>query len=502
MRAEGEGDISTGSIGMLALLAIAGALARLLLVPGHERLAGRRWPRMTVGLSAVALSWALIGGGQAWASISFTPLTAASQSLNEARDRPIAAALPDGQVLMAGGHDHSFLASAELFNPATDTLSKLTGPEQSLITAREGAVAATLPNGQVLIAGGSMEDLGVLSSAELFNPTTDTFSKLEGVGRSLTEARYDAVAATLPNGQVLIAGGEGEGRPGTTAALSSAELFNPTTDTFTTLNASGPSQRHRAVAATLPSGLVLIAGGSYGASGAELFNPATDTFTGLAGGGHSPTTGREGAVTATLPNGQVLIAGGDGRPLGESLSSAELFNPVTDTFTALTGAEQSLTEPRENAIAVTLPSGEILIADGDVIAGTLAFAYIPFALSSAELFNPATDTFTRLTGIGHSLEELRVIETAIQGEAEAEKREEREHTGQEEAPVQKRLGEEAAARQREQEEAAAKQAGMEKQHEEQAAKKKKKKKKKKKSKRNKRRNDKKRSRRKTDVRDA
>jgi hypothetical protein len=421
---------------------------------------------MAVGLS-VALSWALIGGGQAWASSSFAPLTAASQSLNEVRERAIAGTLPDGQVLIAGGHGHGFLSSAELFNPVTDALSRLTGPEQSLTAAREGAVAATLPNGQVLIAGGSMGELGVLSSAELFSPATDTFLKLEGVGRSLTEARYDAVVATLPNGQVLIAGGEGTGRPGTT--LSSAELFNSTTDTFTKLNSSGLLVRNRAVAATLPTGLVLIAGGSYGPSPAELFNPATDTFTGLTGSGHLPTTAREGAVAATLPNGQVLIAGGKGRLLGDSLSSAELFDPTTDTFTELTGAEQSLTEPRENAVAATLPSGEVLIADGDVIAGTLAFAYIPFALSSAELFNPATDTFTRLTGIGHSLAELRVIETEIQGEAEAKKREEREHARQE-----------AAARQREQEEAAAKEAakeaGVKKQHKEQGPKKKRKRK--------------------------
>ena len=59
-------------------------------------------------------------------------------------------------------------------------------------------------------------------AAELFNPATDTFTKLTGAGQSLTEARWFAVAATLPSGQVLLAGGKnGDG------FMSSAELFVP-----------------------------------------------------------------------------------------------------------------------------------------------------------------------------------------------------------------------------------------------------------------------------------
>ena len=108
--------------------------------------------------------------------------------------------------------------ATELFNPATDTFTKLTGEGQSLIEARDGAVAATLPGGQVLITGGAGRG-GYLASAELFTPATDTFTKLTGAGQSLVKARDRAVAATPPSGQVLIAGGDG--------APSSAELFNP-----------------------------------------------------------------------------------------------------------------------------------------------------------------------------------------------------------------------------------------------------------------------------------
>ena len=342
---------------------------------------------------------------------SFSKLAA---TMTEGREHAVAARLPSGEVLIAGGstgikgphfHSQEIVSSAELFDPATDTFTKLTGHEQSLTEAREGAVATTLSNGEVLIAGG--EGPSSFSSAELFNPATDTFTKLTGHEQSLTVGRKGASAATLPNGDALIAGGEYRGDP------FGAELFNPTNDTFTKL--PGPEDsltgvREGAVGATLPSGQLLIAGGNSSGTSAELFNPSTDVFTALTGTGQSLTVARDGAVAATLSTGQVLIAGGEstevrkeavkGRPVGccassRPISSAELFAPTTDTFSKLTG---TLTEGREFAVAAALPSGQVLIAGGDRASS---------ALSSAELFNPKTETFTKLTDAGHSLTEAR-----------------------------------------------------------------------------------------------
>ena len=150
---------------------------------------------------------------------TITRFTGSGQSLSEARALPVAATLANGQVLIAGGYSGKYLSSAELFSPATNTFMALAGPEQAMTEAREGAVAAALPNGEVLIAGGYNGNY--LSSAELFRPATETFTKLTGSGQSLSEGRVLAFAATLPNGQVLIAAGESFGE------LSSAELFVP-----------------------------------------------------------------------------------------------------------------------------------------------------------------------------------------------------------------------------------------------------------------------------------
>ena len=73
-------------------------------------------------------------------------------SLNTARDLHTATLLNNGLVLMAGGRDSSraYLASAELYNPATGTFTA-TG---SLNTARYQHTATLLNNGMVLMAGG------------------------------------------------------------------------------------------------------------------------------------------------------------------------------------------------------------------------------------------------------------------------------------------------------------------------------------------------------------
>ena len=202
------------------------------------------------------------------------------------------------------------MSSAELYDRATDSFSELTGSGRSLTQARVLAVATALPSGQVLIAG--CEESARCATAELFSPVTDTFTKLMGAGGSFAVARAGAVAATLPSGQVLIAGGRNDGRE-----MQSAELFNATTDTFSELAGAGESPtepRFRAVAATLPLGQVLIAGGFNGTgslSSAELFNPATDTFTKLA---------------AKLASGETLSASaivGESMELGLSSSSSE-----------------------------------------------------------------------------------------------------------------------------------------------------------------------------------
>jgi hypothetical protein len=114
-------------------------------------------------------------------------------------------------VLVAGGFFTSYLASAELYDPATGTWST-TG---SLNTERIGHTATVLPDGKVLVAGG-VNLFGYLASAELYDPATGTWS----VTGSLNQYRDNHTATLLPDGTVLAAGG-GLG----ITWLASAELY-------------------------------------------------------------------------------------------------------------------------------------------------------------------------------------------------------------------------------------------------------------------------------------
>jgi hypothetical protein len=256
----------------------------------------------------------------------------------------------------------------------------------SMTAARTEAATATLPDGRVLIVGGMGSAAGsALSSGEVFNPSSETFSALPA---SMTSPRLQPLAAALPDGRVLIAGGEGAGGANVNPWLASAELYDPASGNFTALSASMTTPRMGATATPLPDGRILIAGGRYGGtvlSSAEVFDPSTKTFTALPA---SMTTPRDSAVAAALPDGRVLIAGGFQQqfPSGVVLSSAEVFDPSSQTFTAVSA---SMTTPRAAAVGAALPDGRVLIAGGvQRLRGSI--------LSSAEEFDPSSGTFTAL----------------------------------------------------------------------------------------------------------
>ena len=110
--------------------------------------------------------------------------------------------LPDGRVLVVGGQAtsdvYTSLATAEIFDPVGGTWS----PTGALSNARRGHSATLLPNGKVLVAGGtgSGGDKPLLASTEIYDPATGTWSP----GAELGTASADHSALRLPNGKVLV----------------------------------------------------------------------------------------------------------------------------------------------------------------------------------------------------------------------------------------------------------------------------------------------------------
>ncbi len=249
------------------------------------------------------------------------------------RSAHTATLLPDGRVLVAGGlsgqnvrfGNSCFcgelveLQSAEVWNPATGVFTAVA----PMLSARDGHTATLLPDGKVLVAGGHGR-----ASSEIYDPATNTWSSTTG---SMSVARINHTASLLRDGSVLVAGG-GQGGP---CCTDTADRYNPTTGTWTPTapmrvvrSDHSAAVLDAAICATgsAPSwcGKVLVAGGDS-AGTAELFNPATGTWKAM---GPLGTPRFDHTATLLKKGGKVLVAGGNGgAEIG--LNTAEIFAPGT-----------------------------------------------------------------------------------------------------------------------------------------------------------------------------
>jgi hypothetical protein len=276
--------------------------------------------------------------------------------------RPTVTLLPNGTVLIAGGSTASgdTTATTIFTEGTTPGTNDATAAGAVLNTARDSHTATLLADGTVLVAGGIKNGL-VLNTAEVLKADGSAWTATTG---NMQSARYRAAATLLPSGLVLVSGGQSS--LAIEGALASAETYNPQTGTWAaTCPMNTPRYFHTST--LLPNGMVLITGGVNANNGtlasAEIFNPAgvnstgscTGTFTAVS----SSMIAARSQHSATLQaDGTVLIAGGSGS--NGILKSAEIFTPATSTF-ASTG---SLTVARDGQSAVLMQNGSTLVAGG------------------------------------------------------------------------------------------------------------------------------------------
>jgi galactose oxidase-like protein len=129
--------------------------------------------------------------------------------MSSVRKSHTATLLRSGQVLLAGGITNdgppfAVSTSADVFDPASNTFSLAVGR----MTPRCAHTATLLPDGKVLLTGGQNGGpnllLGFSNSAEIYNPETGLFQPVLGV---LSDVRSLHAASPLADGRVLVTGG-------------------------------------------------------------------------------------------------------------------------------------------------------------------------------------------------------------------------------------------------------------------------------------------------------
>lgn len=193
----------------VALAAIGGAIAKVLAIGGHTR--------------AVPTSILSDVPGVTDGCELFDPNTGASTlagNLTLPRAFHTATLLNDGRVLVAGGVTSNgvYLTSTELYDPSTDTWTG--GPVLPEAVAHHQAVK--LASGDVVFIGGYriVDGIGVFSTQiSRFNSGAGTMTTL---GVTLTGARARHRCVLLLDGRILIAGGQND-----TDTLATCELLTP-----------------------------------------------------------------------------------------------------------------------------------------------------------------------------------------------------------------------------------------------------------------------------------
>ena len=257
----------------------------------------------------------------------FSNTWAAAPDMNAGRWYPTVTTLANGDVLVVGGGIDTTVGIntlPQVYEMATGTWRSLTSAQ---LFQHMYPMMFLAPNGKVFHAAPTVQTRYLDTSA------TGTWSYVGD--RAVLRYREYGSAVMYADGKILVVGGEDP-------PINSAEVIDLNQPSPTWREVAPMSFARRQLNATvLPDGTVLVTGGTSGPGfnnpttpvyPAELWDPATETWTTLA----SATVPRLYHSAATLlPDGRVLSTGGNGYPTPEAFSPPYLFKGARPTISAV-----------------------------------------------------------------------------------------------------------------------------------------------------------------------
>jgi len=350
----------------------------------------------------------------------------------EARANNTITKISDGRVVLIGGSKglvDTAVDTLEIFNPESgksERLKTANGLANAKLKIPRSAHTATYigisespigmisgPVEQILIAGGFSTESIIQDSLEILEIKVGTnqsvSTTLSSKKAKLKKGRIFHTANLLPDGRVVFIGGQGRISMTALGAISSIEVFDPSSRSIVASGIALITPRILHTATNLQDGNILIVGGftndepgNFGLGMAtqtcELINTGTfkiknvDALVDDVGtGGHSATL---------LTNGLVLVAGGssdffsevkDGLVRGITKNTLQFFDPSTESFAPIqnkSGANLTLQTPRFLHSAILLPNGNLAFIGGSNIKQVNSTSLIASPISLIEVINP------------------------------------------------------------------------------------------------------------------
>ncbi|MBL8743082.1 MAG: hypothetical protein JNK04_18360, partial [Myxococcales bacterium] len=294
----------------------------------------------------IDLSWQGLGIGY---PALLDPAWVSTGELSQARSDAAMCRTMEGRAIIAGGlHELlGVLTSAEVFDPDTRTWAVIAPMQKPRYDAR----CELLTDGRTLFVAG-IGQFGVLSDAEVYDPVGGVWSN-----SFLLQSRQEFTLTRLPDGRALVAGGlENIDAPPEVRA----ELFDPLTNQW---SPAGPMSNPRIfhAAFVLPDDRVMVVGGLANGivqASTEIFDPSTSAWT----AGPAMSVPREGVQVGRMGAQWLAIGGHDGN---DFLLSTEAFDPATGQWTP----RASLPVALQGHAAAPLPSGRAMTLGGELFNG-------------------------------------------------------------------------------------------------------------------------------------
>lgn len=328
-------------------------------------------------------------------------------SMRTARAKHTSTRLADGRVVIAGGFglDGKSLSSIEIFDPKTQSWSD--GP--SLLNARHAHSTTLLSDGRMLIVGGIDAEWFATTAVEIFDP--QSMSITASVSLPVPFRRLSAI--TLGNNDVLVVGTGFEADGKFTSKIKKSSIIEQDqgrsysqmllwSNTKKQWQISGhllpgrlqDFQSYHLIRAPQDSNSVLVFNGKNVMQWSKTFQGPTL---------HPEFYERDEAASVLLKDGRVMIIGGHlgSDPSGTTpFDLVEIYEPKTNRFTKTS----SLNNPKFSPSAIVLDSGNVVSVDDNKMSQML--------LSSESVHKEFDGNFAeewnQKTGLWRNIEELNL----------------------------------------------------------------------------------------------